>query len=60
MYNGVSCAECHQNMAVLGGGAQAQYTVPATPLAGEHSGDNYFRISAAAATPMAAQLNFTR
>ena len=41
MYNGVSCAECHQNMAV-GGGAQAQVLRAGHTARGEHSGDNYF------------------
>ena len=41
MYNGVSCAECHQNMAT-GGGAQAQVLRAGHTARGEHSGDNYF------------------
>ncbi len=41
MYNGVSCAECHQNMAI-GGGAQAQVLRAGHTARGEHSGDNYF------------------
>lgn len=41
MYNGVSCAECHQNMA-MGGGAQAQVLRAGHTARGEHSGDNYF------------------
>ena len=40
MYNGVSCAECHQNMAV-GGGAQAQVLRAGHTSRGEHSRDNY-------------------
>ena len=40
MYNGVSCAECHQNMA-MGGGAQAQVLRAGHTSRGEHSGDNY-------------------
>ncbi len=41
MYNGISCAECHQNMAV-GGAAQAQVLRAGHTARGEHSGDNYF------------------
>ncbi len=40
MYNGVSCAECHQNMAV-GGGAQAQVLRAGHTSRGEHAHDNY-------------------
>ena len=40
MYNGTSCAECHQNMAV-GGGAQAQVLRAGHTSRGEHSRDNY-------------------
>lgn len=40
MYNGVSCAECHQNMA-MGGGAQAQVLRAGHTSRGEHSRDNY-------------------
>jgi CxxC motif-containing protein (DUF1111 family) len=40
MYNGVSCAECHQNMAV-GGGAQAQVLRAGHTSRGEHARDNY-------------------
>jgi CxxC motif-containing protein (DUF1111 family) len=41
MYNGVSCAECHQNMS-MGGGAQAQVLRAGHTSIGEHSRDNYF------------------
>jgi len=40
MYNGVSCAECHQNMA-MGGGAQAQVLRAGHTSRGEHFHDNY-------------------
>jgi CxxC motif-containing protein (DUF1111 family) len=40
MYNGVSCAECHQNMA-MGGGAQAQVLRAGHTARGEHAHDNY-------------------
>ena len=40
MYNGVSCAECHQNMA-MGGGAQAQVLRAGHTSRGEHAHDNY-------------------
>lgn len=40
MYNGVSCVECHQNMAV-GGAAQAQVLRAGHTSRGEHSRDNY-------------------
>jgi CxxC motif-containing protein (DUF1111 family) len=40
MYNGVSCAECHQNMS-MGGGAQAQVLRAGHTSRGEHSRDNY-------------------
>ena len=41
VYNGLSCAECHQNMAV-GGGAQNQVFRAGHTARGEHSRDNYF------------------
>ncbi len=40
-FNGTSCAECHQNMA-LGGGAQVQVLRAGHSSRGEHSHDNYF------------------
>lgn len=40
IYNGVSCAECHQNMA-MGGGAQAQVLRAGHTSRGEHAHDSY-------------------
>jgi CxxC motif-containing protein (DUF1111 family) len=40
-FNGTSCAECHQNMA-LGGGAQVQVLRAGHNSRGEHAHDNYF------------------
>jgi CxxC motif-containing protein (DUF1111 family) len=41
VFNGPSCAECHQNMA-LGGGAQVQVLRSGHNSRGEHAGDGYF------------------
>ena len=41
VFNGTSCAECHQNMA-LGGGAQVQVLRSGHNSRGEHAGDGYF------------------
>lgn len=41
VFNGTSCAECHQNMA-LGGGAQVQVLRSGHNSRGEHSSDGYF------------------
>ncbi len=44
IFNGSSCAECHQNMA-LGGGAQVQVLRAGHTSRGEHSRDNYLHDS---------------
>jgi CxxC motif-containing protein (DUF1111 family) len=41
VFNGTSCAECHQNMA-LGGAAQVQVLRAGHNSRGEHAGDGYF------------------